>query len=333
MKQVKRAFAMLLCMVMVLSLCVVYAVADDVPIYGVYETLDAVPEDFKIFRSIRTGSCRYDGYGDYYEFYETDFPKVRIKRSAFMTTPTNDYLKADVNALSRNWGTLGGTSRICYYKTMTVKQSLQSLNGSSNMYTHDLYTVSMYRLELRVDSTNSKEIEVEAKLKSGVTFEYDTGKANYQALTKKNMLPLKPVPKVKISNSSQDVHWEGYTLEGHGPSCDDSDLLDVANSFSSINSCREDVVAVFAAPEVSLALKAVVGCSLAIRDVAEIAKDAVTQQYSSGYTHRVVYNSPLTVFPPAKLASSSDYFKVRFNLNTNSYDRSKTNFTVEFDFK
>lgn len=333
MKQMKRAFAMLLCVAMVLSLCTMFAGAA-VSIYGPYATLDDIPEDVNIFRSIRTGQYYYLKNDDCYEFYEEGFPRVRIKRSAFMTQPTNAYLTADQDALSRNCKNVpsealadGGTSRVCYYKTMRVNSFDIPNNGETKTYYQ--YTVSMYRLELKANAyreLNDRNVYIQAKLTSGVSFVYDTlyPPEYFRALTRQDKIPIRPSVSVSVSDNPA---IEYQIMNGFAPYSDVS-LGEVLQTLSNAVGCASNVVALIAPGEViekvKAGLDAASNCSAVI---GTIVKHSTDHGYHSD-TVKTWEKTPI-VISPVKLTHSDNFVEWRLKFRNDISDK---NLKIEFKF-
>lgn len=358
MKQMKRAFAMLLCVAMVLSLCVTFAGAADIRRYN---TLDEIPEDFNVFRSIRTGVKSHvwiDG-NSYWQFAEKGYPTVQIKASAFMTAPNNGYLTEDNVKLSENCKNAppenvskgdpledGGAYRVCYYKTMSVRSECSDFVYGEMPYRYTVYTVSMYRLELKANAfINRKQIYVEAKLTSGVTFEYSTGKSIERALDRKDAkLPVVPNVSVSLYDGANlactDVNMVGYSISGLAPYCEVPDLVDIAGLLWSAKGCISSAGAVavmVAQPETTPAIKAALKVSGALTDCGFFLKDAVnmmeqatsTKSYASAKIEDYSVNARRIV-SPLKLTSCNHYVGFTFYLD-NWRDESK-HFKVNFGF-
>ena len=334
MKRMKRVFAMLLCVAMALSLCMVYAGATDA-VYGPYDTLDDIPENVDVFRSIRTGQHPYVESGDYYEFHEAGFPYVRIKASAFTIQPTNAYLTADQNALSRDcknepsskelW--TGGASRVCYYKNMSVSSyDINPFENNGAMGKAHKYTVSMYRLELQANAyreLRDRNVYIQAKLTSGVTFVYDTGASRYSALHRQpDKNALKPSVSVKASYNYNPV-IEYQIINGFGPYSDTS-AEEVLQIISSGAGCVGSIIGLFGEGEkVTSALGAIENCPTCL---AGIVKYSTDQGYHSDTIK--TWDTPL-VISPVELAHSDNFVVWRLKFRN---DITYQDLKIEFNF-
>lgn len=351
MKQMKRAFAMLLCVAMVLSLCTMFAGAEDT-VYGPYATLDEIPEDVNIFRSIRTGTYPYVESGDYYEFHEAGFPIVRIKRTAFLTQPTNAYLTADSNALAQNCkdkATKDGNDewwsarRVCYYKAWnknSVPRYVFPVDGSV-LYagTFDIYTASIYRLELNVRADYGYKVGIGVRLTSGVTFKYDTMELYPKHALKReeNKNPLRPNVSVGITDNAQNV-WptecEITESSGNYAQIDDDEAKQIGQNalacgLGVVGAGLEVAGSAGTGAPVAVAGAAVTCVPLLIDGVSLLVKLA-TYSPKKGYSSPKPVDYPGAVPSPVKIRDSGNFVNMLVYLN--GYYDEPTNFQFFFNF-
>lgn len=322
-----KVFAFVLSLCMILTMFPVYAFAEGVPNY---KTLDEIPEDVAIFRAIRLGniSARWLNGELYYQFDHPDYPRVRIKASAFMNQPNNNYLNADNVALSLNCQNESGASRVCYYKAMTTEK---------NPYTgENVYIFSMYRLELTAKVNKGEGVlDTDVKLTSGTTFVYTpTAPANY-ALQHVDTIPLRPGIAVDAINEYQDVSLMSYETQVRGISAKISDAEKAEIIKGSIGCGVSVLSAIIAAldPEpiskaalASTAVSTAGACLDPIVSVLNLNKEGILTGGSSVYRCGV----PITI--PAKLARSENHMLTSFKLNCRNFEKAKTQFFIVFSF-
>lgn len=158
----QRMWSLMLALVLIISpLATTKAYATDCLTYN---TLDDIEENLDIFKTISKGSIsaiNIDGIW-YYQFARSGYSTVRIRASAFSTSPNNFYLQADNAALTRTSN--DNNSRICYYNSMESQSGVH----------YDTYTTSMYRFKLEVQGKTDDEIILRTELTHYVTFTYST---------------------------------------------------------------------------------------------------------------------------------------------------------------
>ena len=324
MKRLKRAFAMLLCIAMVMSLCMTFSSAAEV-LY--YDSLDDIPENKDIFLALRTGTQStfdifgYYGVTRYYQFSNANYI-IRIAETAFTLKPRNAYLDDDNKNLSLGCMTNGKAERTCYYTTRAK--------------TSDGYSYSRYRLELTADTTHKDgEIAVTAKLTSGITFNYDSARHTLERTQKS---PLRPNISVAVTNDSQDVHFVGYTVKGYTPYCDAVSAIDAVTTSASAIACAESVqrLATTSTSKGKLFLNAGIALATCATVLIPVGKEVYScvadHEYSIPYEECDESPSALAVVSRGKLEHSDNYVKVVYTLNTPNYDRSQTGFAIVVSF-
>ena len=345
MKQMKRAFAMLLCVAMVLSLCMAFTGVAKANYCVYYNTLNDIPENADIFRSIRTGAITHTKgqNGDwYYRFFEKGFPEVYIKESAFTIQPTNGYLSEDNLKLSQNCknaavknektGEWWSAQRVCYYKTCSLR------NDTSDTY---VYTQSMYRLELNANaSSNHHEVVVDAKLTSGVTFDYYTRTSQLTRRTEK----LAVVPSISFS-VCDGPQVERYKVLGEAPQTSVKDVVETVELISSGAACVKGLSETLAiggiivlVPEAAPALiaanlgssvEALAGCGFFLYDLDKTFREADSKQLYESEDFQV-QNQNVAFVSRLKLQNSENHVRAIYTLNADY--SSATSFKIEFSF-
>lgn len=316
-----------------------------------YSTLDEIPENVNIFRSIRTGTITHTKFASgnwYYRFFEEGYPEVYIKESAFMSAqPKNDYLVEDNRQLSQNCknaavkdeatGEWWSVKRVCYYRTTSLRDDTPYSENRTYVYTQ-----SMYRLELNANaSSNHHEIVVDAKLTSGVTFDYN---ARTSKLTRRaTKLSLVPSVSLVVHEGPQ---VEKYKISGEAPQVTINDVIDAAGLIWSGVGCVKDIGGVLTTAggmillpkallpaEATLLVagtgKTMVECGFFLRELDGTFREADSRQiYQSDdiktNRHDVAFLSPL------KLKNSDNHVRAVYTLQ-NDYN-SSTSFTIKFGF-
>lgn len=331
MKRMKRAFAMVLCIAMVLSLCMVYAGAEDV--YR-YNTLDEIPENHDIFRAIRIGdiTARSIDGNWYYQFREKGGYTVQIKASAFMTAPTNRYLVEDNDRLSKNCE--GTSKRKCYYCDFSAHQNL--------------YIVSMYRLELEANAKLASGIDVTATLTSGVTFYYrseycykstfntsywkspETAKEYLAVLKRQDAEPLRPSVSVSLVNkNSQDVCLSYYQFTGWKGVYSEIDGYKYLSLALDKAGCALNVIAAIADPTKISIATAALSCAVAANNALSYDKQSSGESKRHNAIPGWEYSAKVT--PPVMLKYSGNLVETHFEFSSD-FDKEKTDFLVCFEF-
>lgn len=200
-----------------------------------FRTLDEIPENLEIFKTIRDGSIDAVNVGGnwYYQFTRSGQKTVRIHVRAFQTQPANGNLDKDnaaINAnlqkeLKHNW------ERVCYYNTVHSRQ--MQLGGERFL----TYRTNMYRLLLTVGCKDDVFL-TKCELTHGVSFSYSTkvissskvsgGYSLYvtpsnaeqyrKALTRsKSVLEITPEIAVSVTNTGKnDSNLSEYYVSGVG---------------------------------------------------------------------------------------------------------------------
>ena len=346
MKQLKRVFAMILCVAMLLPLFMTFSGVAKATYCVYYNSLNDIPENANIFRSIRTGTITHVKSGNdwYYRFFEKGYPEVNIKETAFMEQATNGYLTEDNLQLSQNCKNTAtikdgddywSVQRVCYYK---ITSPVRDATPYSENRTY-IYTQSMYRLELSANAEASYQVIVDAKLTSGVTFEYN---ARTSELTRKSKLPLAPIVELVVHDGPE---VDKYKITGKAPQMTINDITDTLGLIWSGKACIGGIggtgiiaSAMILVPETVPALskvlvveagKTAIDCGFFIRDVNNKLKEADSKElYDSGYieskSQTVMHTSPL------KLKNSDNHVRATYILSSNR--SSSTYFTINFGF-
>lgn len=355
MKHMKKPFAMLLCVAMVLSLCMTFAGAEDA-VYGPYATLDDIPEDCNIFRSIRTGEYSYVESGDYYEFHEAGYPIVRIKRGAFLTKPNNGYLTEDSQKLAQNCknqatkdenNEFWSAKRVCYYKaweSISRPRYIYWKDGSAHYIgTFDSFTASIYRLELNVCADYSDKVGVGVRLTSGVTFDYDAIEPfpKYALKRRDNKIPIRPSVSVDVTDNAQNVWPTECEITNTSTSGKYAKIFatEAAHIAADILACRVAVAtAVFetggsmggAAP---LAVaETAIACTQSALDAIPRVVDLATYSPEKGYPSPAPVRYDGAVPSSIVMENSGDFVNMMIYLNDGNYVKSQTNFRFSFAF-
>lgn len=320
-----------------------------------YNTLDSIAEDLDIFKTISSGTISAVKVGDtwYYQFARKGQTTVRIKATAFMTTPKNTHLEKDNCALNDSLAKQSNHNydRICYYNTMTATKG----------YHYTTYSTSMYRLRLEVGGA-SDEFTTKCELTHGVRFTYNT-KVQRRTVDFEAGLPkeprnvysayvtpstavqymdalkrtssvgeLVPTATVSVTNTGKNnLYLSRYTVSGKGnASTSDSGVKGLIDLVYSTGSLGKSVVTAVVTPNffsVAGAFK-----SLADMDMGRLAK--TSKQYNTGkelalsinkrYVYKTAYTSPI------KLSKAGDWMQVVTKCNTSISD---AKFNVVFSFK
>lgn len=346
MKQLKRAFAMILCVAMVLSLCMTFSGVAKATYCVYYNSLNDIPENVNIFRSIRTGAITHVKSGNdwYYRFFEEGFPEVNIKETAFMEQATNGYLTEDSLQLSQNCKNAAvikdgkdywSVQRVCYYKeTSPVRDATPY--GENRTY---IYTQSMYRLELSANADSTHQVIVDAKLTSGVTFEYNSRNSE---LTRKSKLPLVPIVELVVNDGPQVGK---YKVTGKSPQMTVNDIKDNVGLIWSGIGCvgslkvlKGAVGTMILVPQSipALSKEAMIAagvvafdCGFFIREIDTKLREADESEFFDSGDIRA--DSQTVIFTPErKLINSDNHIRATYNLS--AARTSSTYFTINFGF-
>lgn len=297
---------------------VICVVSADMPVCAknneeIYNTLDEIPEDLDIFKTISEGSItaiEKDGEW-YYRFRRNKHQDVLIKVSAFMTQPENKYLVKDNSSLNKSLAEDSNHTynRICYYTTMS--------RGDYGNYSR--YTTSINRLDLVVSGSDS-EFTTRCNMTHCVSFSYDTKIPNaprevkkysaedlehpdfwvepstvleYEAALKRYSKSEPIIPKISVSvknTGENDVYLQKYLIAGRGNALVDGRVV-------------IDLLYTTVAVGKDIALKDYIGLvgDVLSFDIGELAD--VSEEYNDGleldlsknkkYVYKTIYNSPI----------------------------------------
>ena len=313
------------------------------------KTLDAIPEDLEIFKTIRDGriSAVKSGGNWYYQFTRSGQKTVRIHVNAFQTKPANGNLDKDNAALNanlkkdlkHNW------DRVCYYNTMDSQWNY--VNGNK----FKVYHVDMYRLVLQVGCTDM-DFTTRCTLTHGVSFSYSTKvlattnsgytvpSRDYSTLPERYryvepstadqylralsrstaVCKLTPVMEVAVENTGKrDTELSKYYVVGEGNAATTAkELRGLINVFSAAGKLG----AMFFNPEATFVkwTAAAFGFATSLEDMASLKKDGKRYHTNTGeaqwlsrnnkHIYGTVYTSPI------KLESGGNWIQIETRFNT-----------------
>ena len=319
--------------------------------YLTYNTLDEIEENLDVFKTISKGNIsaiEIDGVW-YYQFSRSGYSTVRIKASAFSTSPSNSYLTVDNDALTRNSN--DNYSRICYYNDMKYQSGIH----------YDTYATSMYRFKLEVQGKTDDEIILQTNLTHYVAFTYTTKvrrvpgdfeagmpsvgltdlyvtpstRMQYEAALQRSSRAkeITPTMTLEVTNTGDNaICLSTYELCGKGKSSTSlnvNDYINVAFAVGTIvNGARK--------PEIG-ALEALVnligGAKTALMNDSEgynTGKSTALSKAGNNPTLKVEYVSPIT------LVNTGDWVQVTTKLSSSKFspnsDGTNAQFKVTFSF-